>query len=240
MRTPMQPQTSAGKLSKPRGNQARLSVAITLITLLTLAFAAAPAQAAVVHPFESKTTEEISKEAKTCSGPGKLTGPLHHVQNLAVDPGEVPGEKGHLWVAEERQVPEEGADRVDAFNDATGKCEGQLENASSLRKPFFGGVAVGHGTGEREVYGGVKEGGGGEDLVAVFGPSGGLQDVWSGAGTPVGSFAASAVNAELTGVAVDESPPVGDWASGDVVVALGGSSGSFVKFVGYASRTFPV
>ncbi len=49
----LQPQTNAGKLSKPRGNQERLGVAITLITLVGLLFCASPARAEKTHPFVS-------------------------------------------------------------------------------------------------------------------------------------------------------------------------------------------
>ncbi len=199
-----------------------------LVSLVPLGIAATAARAAVVHEFKKGPTEAISREAETCSGPGVRTGPLHDPWALAVDPGEGLGEQGHVWVAE----IEEGVERVDAFNGVTGSCEvggpvgvGQLANVGSLQLEGFGGVAVGHATGEREVYVGTYEQhGGGEDLVAVFGPSGGLQHVWSGAGTPVGSFAASAVNANLEAVAVDESKAFGDWATGDVLVAVGGDS----------------
>ena len=79
------------------------------------------------------------------------------------------------------------------------------------------GVAVGHATGEREVYVGADERGGvepGASRVAVFGPSGVLQGLWTGEDTPSGRF-----SQEILSVAVDESGLPGDWGSGDVLVS---------------------
>jgi DNA-binding beta-propeller fold protein YncE len=53
MKTHVHPQTAAGKLSKPQGNQERLGVAITLVALIALLFSASPALAAEPHPLVS-------------------------------------------------------------------------------------------------------------------------------------------------------------------------------------------
>ena len=52
----------------------------------------------------------------------------------------------------------------------------------------------------------------------MFGPSGALQGTWNGADTPLKTF--STENG-ITGVAVDNSEDLFDWAAGDVYVALG-------------------
>ena len=202
-------------------------VAVTLVGLC-LAMAGT-ARAAVVHDFLSGPTEAISREARTCSGPGTLTTPLTSVDALAVDAGKV-------WVGEryEGEVLPTSKERVDAFNDSTGSCArsetgvGQLEDASSLQGPGFGGIAVGHHTGEREVYVGsvalkglhVSEYK--EAVVGVFGEAGTLQHVWTGADTPSGSFRKGGFTGEATvrGVAVDESAAA-NWARGDVLVVAG-------------------
>ncbi len=165
-----------------------LTAGVVATTAGVLLLAGGDARAAVVHHLERAATEAISSEALTCHGPGSVLGPLGQVNALTIAPGLLPGEAGSLWVAEQRE--EGGVDeRVDTFNDATGGCVGQLENVSSLQKAFFGGIAVGVHTGEREVYvGTIGQQGVGEALVAVFGPSGKLQGVWTGADTPDGSF----------------------------------------------------
>ncbi len=51
MSTRVQPQAAAGKLTKPRGSQARFGVAITLLALVGLLFSASPALAEETHPL---------------------------------------------------------------------------------------------------------------------------------------------------------------------------------------------
>ncbi len=209
--------------------RARVLFALAVAVLLFGGVAGA-ARAAVVHKFEQAATEAISSEALACHGPGSVTGPLGQVNALTMAPGLLPGEAS-LWVAEQQREEESHVvERVDTFNDTTGGCVGQLENVSSLQKAFFGGIAVGFHTGEREVYvGTIRQQGVGEALVAVFGPLGELQHVWTGADTPDGSFQGSGGGeANVTGVAVDESGVPGDWASGDVLVATGGLHGGVV------------
>ena len=185
------------------------------------------AAAAVVHDFNGERTKKISESAETCTGPGPVTGALGQVNALTVSPGEAMGEESHLWLAEQREQGFVG-ERVDQFGigAATVKCEQQLEHAASLRS-VYEGVAVGHSTGEREVYVGAEAAAGGETStrVGAFGPTGKLQAIWTGEQTPNASpghpdgFAESGggapgepPHANVTDVAVDQS-------SGDVFVS---------------------
>ena len=199
----------------------------------------APASAADVHKFEPTPTAEISKSAETC---GAVTGPLGQVNALTLSPGEMIGEASHLWVAEQVKPEEPGkpgsqVERVDQLGAATGSCQQQLQHPASLDR-LYGGIAAGHGTGEREVYLGANESAAGEAgaRVAVFGPAGTLQAIWTGEHTPNASpghpdgFAESAGESEgkrryanVTDVTVDESlETAADWARGDVLVSTHG------------------
>ena len=106
---------------------------------------------------------------------------------------------------------------------AAGCSQFRTLRLGSLFLPISG-VAVGHATGEREVYVGAYEDrtSHAHGVVGVFGPTDNLQATWTGANTPNGSFADSGggSGANVTDVAVDE-------ASGDLFVstAQGGSSG---------------
>jgi WD40-like Beta Propeller Repeat len=86
------------------------------------------------------------------------------------------------------------------------------------------GIAVGHATGETELYVGT----GSTETVGVLGVGAcgtlecaTLQGEWSGADTPNGSFVKNGSETEGTigGVAVDNSSSVADWAKGDVFVS---------------------
>ena len=194
----------------------KLSLTLTpLLTLIVFAFAAPSASAAIVHNFEPTPTKAISEAAPSCTGPGSVTGALGQVKAMTVD-------QGHLWLAESGEGSKE---RVDELNALTGACEQQLE-AASLRAPA-GGVAVSHGTGEREVYVGAAEIRGSkteEGVVGVFGPSGALQSVWTGKATPEGSFAhlsggrTDVRTADVADVAVNGSANAA--TAGDVYVAV--------------------
>ena len=81
-------------------------------------------------------------------------------------------------------------------------------------------MAVGTGTGEREVYVGQQTDGGIAGVVWVYGQSGTLQATWTGADTPLGSFAGG-----TGGLAVDESTSAMDPAKGDVYVASSAQAG---------------
>jgi WD40-like Beta Propeller Repeat len=176
-----------------------------------LALMGASAQAAVTHEFLSEPSKGLTEGAPASSG-AALTGPLSVVQAMSVD-------SGHLWLT--GHLAGTGSDAVDKFNDATGAFLTQLNVQGSVTS-FGWGIAVGHGTGEEEVY--VGAGKEGAPAVAVFGPSGSLQAAWSGTATPDGSF-----GSEVTGVAVDKSTnTLEDGAVGDVYVGAGGAGANVV------------
>ena len=137
-------------------------------------------------------------------------------------PGDLEGraeamtvDSGHLWLEETKYVPPENEPEgvIDEFDAASGQFINQLTVAE---RGQVAGIAVGHATGEGEVYlsqyGKVENGFG----VAVFDEAGARQAVWTGANTPSGSFAVASV---FPGVAVDNSGSLSDWANGDVFVA---------------------
>ena len=189
------------------------TTAITIMSLLMIALTGGTAQAAITHKFESTPTKAISEHAATCTGPGSLTGALGGVNALTVD-------GGHLWLAESLG---EAGERVDQLSASTGACEQQLEATSLVNTTR--GVAVGHVTGEREVYVGAFEDHASKTLavMGVFGPSGALQSMWTGKATPGGAFAhlpAEPVGQDgghVIDVAVDGSTNAG--TAGDVYVA---------------------
>lgn len=115
---------------------------------------------------------------------------------LAIDPGEGGG-TGHLWVA----VNNVG---VLEFNASTGAEEGQVKQPSPPLQGSPESVAVGHGTGEAQVYVTYK------DEVGVFGGSGAFVGRWTGPG--------SETFGELGGVAVDDSGELSDPGAGRVYV----------------------
>ncbi len=137
-------------------------------------------------------------------------------------------DSGHLWIAE--KLASGLGTRVDEFDASTGAfLPPQLNEEGSVRE-LDGGVAAGHATPETEVYvpattfkAGTT---GGFNVAAVFDSSGSLQSVWTGAGTPNGSFVEHENEAheeesvgQVRGVAVDgHSPGIEDWAAGDVYV----------------------
>ena len=180
-----------GRVSSPGGRSKKVTFAFLLVTFLLLVLACFAhtnvAYAAVVHNFEPAPTEAISKSAETC---GTVTGPLGEVNALTVSL-EKPGEAS-LWLAEQKETGV--GERVDEFNAETGAGCSQIPRPSleHLFLPDFG-VAVGHVTGEREVYVGAYEDrtSHAHAVVGVFGPAGTLQAVWTGANTPNGSFADS-------------------------------------------------
>jgi hypothetical protein len=162
------------------------------LTALSLAFAGA-AQAAIAHEFLKPVSEELGQGVPAGCGvspapPACIPGPLSLVSALTAD-------SGHVWVAEKIK----SKSRVDQFNGASGAFTApQLDEEGGVEH-LETGVAVGHPGGEQNVY--VGAGQGGSSVVAVFGPTGKLQPegVWSGKGTPEGSFGT------LTSLAVDSS-----------------------------------
>jgi hypothetical protein len=166
------------------------------------------ASAAITHKYEQGPSETISKGAPEKGPKGEtvgLPGPLLGVEATTVD-------LGHLWLAEDVKG-ESGAFRIDEFNSGSGAFEAQLPPAPATLHNVREGLAVGHVTGERELYLAVKEGT--TPVVALFGASGAAQPAWTGAGTPSGSF-----KPNVASVAVDgKGSSVGDWAAGDVYVS---------------------
>lgn len=193
-----------------RGVGSRLSVPVrrrgrrTLgLCVCLLAASAAPAGAAVTHQFLPEVSTKLTEGVPAGSG-AALTGPLLGVNALA-------GDAGSVWAAEEAG---NGTSRVDRFDAASGSFVAPQLNEEAEVRFLQAGVAVGHATGEEEVYVGASREG--ENVLAVFGPSGKLQSAWAGAHTPEGRFA------PIAGVAVDAST-FGDPNAGDVFVA--GNSG---------------
>jgi WD40-like Beta Propeller Repeat len=164
------------------------------------AFAGVVAEAAVTHEFLPAPSAKISEGVPAGSG-APLTGPLGYIGTSALTV-----DAGHLWVADHLT-------RVDRFDVLSGEFSApQLDEEEGVSALGTGGVAVGH---EEEVYVGAAQGGRG--VVAVFGPSGKLQHVWSGANTLNGSFIEHGI---LQGVAVDGSGSLE--TGGDVYVATAG------------------
>ncbi|HXB65890.1 MAG TPA: hypothetical protein VNV42_13560 [Solirubrobacteraceae bacterium] len=147
---------------------ARRLTTVALVSLCALAgwlaLPAAPAQAAVVHKYLSSMAE----------APPEPTG-------LAVDSGD-------LYVVGSTRLNGggEGGSSQSVFDDATGALIAQFPEVPSLSF-LHEGVGVGHATGEAEVYVGGAESRE-HGVVAVFSPTGALQNTWKGTDTPAGSF----------------------------------------------------
>jgi hypothetical protein len=202
-----------------------VSTLATLVSLLGVLALSSIAQAADFHDYLPTLSGEITKGppegAKAAGGEAAVTGQIGGGA-MVVSTGEAVGESGHLWVDEHGPV--------DEFNASSGKWELQLEQipVHGIRNYRDVSVAVGGLTGEREVY--VANG----QAVAVFGPAGKLQAEWTGRDTPEGSFFNSGAadkeeGAHVSGVAVDDSASLTDWAKGDVFVSTeGGGPGKVV------------
>jgi hypothetical protein len=184
--------------------------AVALAACLSAAFVAPTAQAAVTHAFLPEPSKALALGVPESATPeeASVKGPLGDVHGLATDAGRV-------WIAD--RLGEPARTRVDAFDGESGAfVPPQLREEAGVSN-FESGVAVGHGSGEEEVY--VGAGHDGEPVIAVFGPSARLQAIWTGAHTPTGSFS----NREgerisvITGVAVDHSTNLE--TSGKVYVA---------------------
>lgn len=157
----------------------------------------APALAMSFHRYEAQVAELPE-------------GPVRYPQAMTTFDGK-------LYVTEELDGHGVGTNqRVDSLapSGPTGSYEFTASLPAEARR-LEGGIALGEGTGETELYLGEKS----SAAVAVFGFGGcgglqcaSLQHLWSGAGTPSGSFVA------VTDVAVDQSADIADWARGDVFV----------------------
>jgi hypothetical protein len=186
---------------------------VVVATCLSAALSVSSAQAAVTHAFLPEISKALAHgvpESAT-SQEAAIKGPLGNVKALSV-------ESGHLWVAD--RIEGFGT-RVDKFDANSGEFLPPQLREEGGASSFETGVAVGHALGEEQIYVGAgKEGASAvESVVAVFGPAGELQAIWTGTNTPNKSF--SNRNGEriavITGVAVDSSS--GKETSGDVYVA---------------------
>jgi hypothetical protein len=191
---------------------------VLLATVLIFAAAGRSATAAVRHEYLPAVSAVISEGVPNSSGAG-VTGPLSGLNAMTVD-------EGSLWIGE--SIEGSSVVRVDSFNATTGAWETQLTPASVLREPFNHGLAVGHATGEAELYLGSGQEGVENAVVAVFGPAGTYQNSWLGSDTPEGSFGAGLGSGAVSSVVSDESAVLTDWASGDIYVGVVTSGGGVV------------
>ncbi|HTA14495.1 MAG TPA: hypothetical protein VK781_06515 [Solirubrobacteraceae bacterium] len=168
-----------------------------------------PAQATVTHNYLFQITEVPVKGPKGEAVP--LSGRLSNPISLTVD-------SGNLWASE--SVGETGEFRVDKFDASSEAFISQLAQPGPSLSFFDNGIAVGHATGEAELYVGADAAteNGLEGAVAVYNTAGELQTVWAGADTPAKAFGCFECNGR-GGVAVDNSTSIGDWAAGDVYVS---------------------
>jgi hypothetical protein len=164
-----------------------------LVGLLT--FSCVSAQAATTHEFLSQITEVPANSG------APLTGPLSGVNGMTVDSGD-------LYLTE--HIEGTGTYRTDVFDAASGAFVSQFAQPSSLEVRGYAGIAVGHSTGEAQVYVAADE------AVAVFDAAGSPLADWDGTDTPSGGFGQSE---GVPDVAVDNSSSLGDWAAGNVYVA---------------------
>jgi hypothetical protein len=175
-----------------------------------VAIEGATAQAAVRHKLLSKITEVPAE------GPHKEAVPVH---GALAGPSGMTVDSGDLWTTEEYFNPGVGPElRVDEFDAASGAFVSQLpQQGKSLTD--FQGVAVGHATGEMELYV-TGDAPGLTGAVGVFGAAGALQGVWEGHDTQSKSFGCFGCSSSKASIAVDNSPALGDWAVGDVYVSV--------------------
>ena len=187
-----------------------LAILVSLCALVGLfALSGVSAQAAVTHDYLSRITEIPTEGPKGEAVP--IAGPLSVPAAMTVD-------SGNLWVSE--FIEGTGNFRVDEFNASSGAFVSQLARPGPSLNYFDNGIAVGHATGETELYVGTDaySGGGPEGAVAVYSATGELQNVWTGADTPEKAFGCFECSGHGS-VAVDSSTSLGDWASGDVFVS---------------------
>ena len=169
------------------------SVVAAVACASLFALTSAPAQAFDQHAYLSQVTEVPAKGPHGESVP--LPGPVTTLQSMTVD-------QGHLWIAE--SISGTSNHRVDEFNAETGAFMAQIfGGATNLRY----GIAVGHYTGEGEVYAATQT------SVVVFSEAGTQQATWTG--TPGAGFS------HVEDIAVDNSSSLADSAAGDVYVLDG-------------------
>ena len=139
-----------------------LCALVCLLALTHLALTRASAQAAVRHEYCSlgklhRSSSELRRRA--------VTGPFGRLNSMSVDSGE-------LYIADSPSTnPAEGI--LDKFNASSSAFVSQLPQVPSLSF-LHQGVAVGHSTGEAEVYVGGDEfvEGSPKGVVAVLGAGG--------------------------------------------------------------------
>ena len=182
---------------------ARRPLLVVLVVLCALcgglALGAVGAGAAVTHEYLSQITE-------VPAGPGvPVPGPFEAMESMSVD-------SGHLWIAERYS----GGTRADEFDASTGAFVSQLvpTKVTFQGEGGGGGIAVGHATGQAEIYAGARNESA-EPVVAVFNEAGTLQATWTGADVPGGSFGGS-----IQDIAVDNSTNPLDEGKGYVYVAV--------------------
>jgi hypothetical protein len=185
-----------------------MRLALVLTCALVVALGGASARAAITHEYLSQITEVPAGSGAPFTGPFLANG----IGGLAVDGSD-------LYLADGGNSGSEY--RIDRFDASSGAFVSQFPQAPSSFAFLNQGIAVGHATGETEVYVAGDESIPGQEhgAVAVFDAAGNLQGVpWGGVDTPSATFGCFACSG--TGdVAVDNSSALGDWASGDVYVA---------------------
>ena len=192
--------------------QAGLALASIAVAAATLALTALPAQAAVQHKYlcqitgagsASTSPSECDTNANPAENPAvpsvesQPEGRLSAVTALTLD-------SGHLWLAESFERTRLSV--LNEFDASSGAFLSQPAQGADFEELNLG-IAVGHATGQAEVYVGHP------GAVAVFDEAGTRQADWTGADTPSGSL-----GGEID-VAVDSSTSLADWAAGDVYVA---------------------
>ena len=181
-----------------RARRLRLTGLVSLcVSCTVLVLACASAGAAVIHGYLSQITEVPAGSGVSAPGP------FAAMESMSVD-------SGRLWVAERFN----GGSRADLFVASTGAFVSQLVPTKVAFSKDGGGIAVGHVTGQAEVYAGATNESG-EPVVAVFSEAGALQATWTGADVPGGSFGGA-----IKDVAVDNSSNPLDEGRGDVYVAV--------------------
>lgn len=180
-----------------------LTALASLCALSAALLPGASAQAAAVHDYLTQIAGVPAEGPK--GEPVPVPGGFHETAGLTVDAGE-------LYVADHAN----GETRLDRFDASSGAFISQFPQLPLPYYDFRQSVAVGHATGEAEVYDV-----GDEEFkigaVAVFGAAGTLQHVWEGADTPSGSFGCLECSGSPGSVAVDNS--ANPLTQGDIYVA---------------------
>jgi hypothetical protein len=179
--------------SRLPGAGARSLVACVCVLFAVVLAVAPSAFALTEHKFVEQITEVPVGSGASVTGAFTVNG-----LPMAVDEAE-----HRVWAL---NYPPGEAITLDAFDSSTGEFKQQVE--TGMPGEVFDSLAVGHHTGQREIYVATSH------KLAVFGPSGARQATWSGADTPSSGFTGN-----ISGIAVDESGAIGDWAKGDVLVS---------------------